>query len=153
MAGDNRTATAHVQLVDGYRFEATFPDVPGTPHVTLDEAPPLGTATGPTPVGLLSAAIGGCLSASLTLCMNKAHLEPDAMNAHVTAHVDRNEAGRLRVTSVDVALTPCFAGADSARFDRCKTLYQDFCTVAESVRQGIPVNVTVTRCGEETKAA
>jgi organic hydroperoxide reductase OsmC/OhrA len=81
--------------------------------------------------------------------MNKAHLEPDAMNAHVTAHIDRNEAGRLRVTGVDVTLTPCFAGADNARFERCKTLYQEFCTVAESIRHGIPVNVTVVRCGEE----
>jgi organic hydroperoxide reductase OsmC/OhrA len=153
MAAEIRTATAHVQLVDGYRFEATFPDVPGAPHMTLDEAPPLGTAAGPTPVGLLAAAIGGCLSASLTLCLNKAHLEPDAMNAHVTAHIDRNPAGRLRITGVDVALTPCFPGADNARFERCKTLYQEFCTIAESVRQGFPVNVTVARCGEEMKAA
>jgi hypothetical protein len=29
MAADSRTAIAHVQLVDGYRFTATFPDVPG----------------------------------------------------------------------------------------------------------------------------
>jgi uncharacterized OsmC-like protein len=152
-AADSRTASAHVQLVEGYRFEATFPDVPGAPPMTLDEAPPLGTAAGPTPAGLLAAAIGGCLSASLTLCLNKAHLDPEAINAHVTAHIDRNETGRLRITGIDVALTPCFAAADAARFDRCKALYEDFCIVTESVRQGIPVNVTLTRCGEEKKAA
>ena len=149
MAADIRTATAHVQLVDGYRFETTFPDVAGAPHVTIDEPPPLGAAEGPTPAGLLAAAIGGCLAESLTLCMNKAHLEPDAVNAHVTAHIARNEAGRLRIAGIDVALTPCIAGSDSGRFDRCKALYEDFCIVTESVRQGIPVNVTVTRCGDE----
>ena len=149
MAADTRTATAHVQLVDGYRFEATFPDIPGTPRLTLDEAPPLGEAAGPSPAGVLAASIGGCLAASLTLCMNKAHVEPDAMNAHVTARIARNEAGRLRIEGIDVTLTPCFAGADGARFDRCKGLYEDFCIVTESVRQGIPINVNVARCGEE----
>src|SRR4030095_12861186 len=130
MATDSQDAVAHVQLVDGYRFTATFPDVVGASPITLDEAPPLGTGVGPTPVGLLAAAVGGCLSASLTLCLNKAHLEPDAVNAHVRAHVGRNAAGRLRVEAIDVDLTPCFPGTDSGRFERCKALYEDFCTVA-----------------------
>jgi uncharacterized OsmC-like protein len=151
MAADRRTATAHVQLVDGYRFAATFPDVPGAGSMTLDEAPPLGTGAGPTPAGLLAAAIGGCLSASLTLCLNKAHLDPDAVNAHVTARIARNEAGRLRIEGIDVDLTPCFAGADQGRFDRCKALYEDYCIVTESVRHGIPVNVNIMRCGEGLK--
>jgi uncharacterized OsmC-like protein len=149
MAADAKTAIAHVQLVDGYRFTATFPDVAGADPITLDEAAPLGTGAGPTPAGLLAAAIGGCLSASLTLCLNKARLEPDAVNAHVTARMGRNESGRLRIDGIDVELTPCFASGDEARFERCKTLYEDFCIVTESVRKGIPVNVHVARCGEE----
>lgn len=148
---DARTAIAHVQLMDGYRFAATFPDVGGADPITLDEVPPLGTAAGPTPAGLLAAAVGGCLSASLTLCLNKAHLEPDAVNAHVTARMGRNDSGRLRIESIDVELTPCFAGADESRFERCKTLYEDFCIVTESVRKGIPVNVHLARCGAEEK--
>jgi uncharacterized OsmC-like protein len=151
MVGDSKNAVAHVQLVDGYRFTTTFPDVVGAQPITLDEAAPLGTGAGPTPAGLLAAAIGGCLSASLTLCLNKAHLDPDAVNAHVTARMGRNEAGRLRIEGIDVDLTPCFAGNDNARFERCKTLYEDFCIVTESVRKGIPVNVHLARCGEELK--
>jgi len=151
MAADSRHAVAHVQLVDGYRFTATFPDVAGAQPTTIDEAPPLGTGAGPSPVELLAAAVGGCLSASLTLCLNKAHLEPDAVNAHVTAHMGRTTTGRLRVKAIDVDLTPCFPGNDSSRFERCKALYKDFCTVAESVRHGIPVNVHLARCGEGLK--
>ena len=151
MAAESRTATAHVQLVDGYRFTATFPDVPAAVPMTLDEAPPLGTGAGPTPAGLLAAAIGGCLSASLTLCLNKAHLEPDAVNANVTARMGRNASGRLRIEAIDVELTPCLTGGDEARFDRCKSLYEEFCIVTESVRRGIPVNVHVARCGDDVK--
>ena len=148
MAADTSNAIAHVQLVDGYRFRASFPDVPDAESVTMDEAAPLGTGAGPTPAGLLAAAVGGCMSASLTLCLNKAHLEPDAVNAHVTAHIGRNETGRLRIQGVDVELVPCFIG-DDARFERCKSLFEQFCMVAESLRAGIPVNVHVIRCGEE----
>ena len=153
MAGDFRTAIAHVQLVDGYRFTATFPDVRDAEPVTLDEAAPLGTSAGPTPVGMLAAAVGGCLSPSLTLCLNKAHLEPEAVNAHVTARMGRNESGRLRIEGIDVELTPCFVGTDTRRFDRCTALYEDFCIVTESIRRGIPVNVHVARCGEDVKRA
>jgi len=151
MAADARSAIAHVQLVDGYRFTATFPDVPGADPITLDEAAPLGTGAGPTPAGLLAAAVGACLPASLTLCLNKAHLDPDAVNAGVTARMGRNDAGRLRIEGIDVELTPCFAGAGEGRFDRCKALYEEFCIVTESVRRGIPVNVHVARCGEDLK--
>lgn len=148
MAGESRDAVAHIQLVDGYRFTAAFPDVAEAPSITLDEPAPLGTGAGPTPAGLLAAAVGGCLSASLTLCLNKAHLEPDAVNAHATAHIGRNAAGRLRIDAIDVDLTPCFGDADPSRFERCKSLYEDFCIVTESVRHGIPVNVRLARCGE-----
>jgi organic hydroperoxide reductase OsmC/OhrA len=148
MAAETREAVAHVQLAEGYRFTVTFPDVEGAQPITLDEPAPLGTGTGPTPAGLLAAAVGGCLSASLTLCLNKAHVSPDAVNAHVTARIGRNAAGRLRIEGIDVDLTPCFAGADASRFERCKALYEDFCIVTESVRHGIPVNVRVARCGE-----
>ena len=151
MAADSRTARAHVQLVDGYRFAATFPDVPGSAPMTLDEGPPLGTGAGPTPAGVLAAAIGGCLSASLALCLNKANLEPDAINANITARMERNEAGHLRIEGVDVDLTPCFAGTDHGRFDRCKAMFEDFCIVTESVRHGIPVTVHIARCGDELK--
>ena len=67
--------------------------------------------------------------------------------------VVRNEAGRLRIEGIDVDLTPCFPANDAGRFERCKTLYEDFCIVTESVRRGISVNVHLARCGEELKRA
>ena len=49
MSDVTRTARAHIQFEDGYRFDMSFPDVPGAATMRMDEAPPLGTGTGPTP--------------------------------------------------------------------------------------------------------
>jgi uncharacterized OsmC-like protein len=142
-----RTARAHIQFEDGYRFEVTYPDVPAAPAIRIDEAPPLGTGTGPTPAGLLAAAVGGCLAASLRFCLAKARVDPDAINVDVEAHMAPNERGRLRITGLDVHLAPCLPSVDLARLERCTGLFEEFCIVTESVRAGIPVHVAVEACG------
>ena len=151
MNADQKVARTHVQLLEGYRFAASFPDTPAAPALTLDEPAPIGGGEGPNPAAVLAAAVGGCLASSLTLCLSKAHLEPDAVNANVTANIARNEAGRFRISGIDVDLSLCIPSTDQARLERCKTLFQDFCMVTESVRHGIPVNVHLSACGEALK--
>lgn len=148
MSDITRTARAHVQFEDGYRFDVTFPDVPGAPSMRIDEAPPLGVGAGPTPAGVLAAAVGGCLAASLRFCLAKAHVEPDAINVDIATHIAPNDRGRLRITGIDVRLVPCIPATDTARLERCRSLFEDFCIVTESVRAGIPVTVAVEPCGE-----
>jgi organic hydroperoxide reductase OsmC/OhrA len=61
----------------------------------------------------------------------------------VTTHVARNEAGKFRINAIDVELLPEVVQTDGAKLHRCEGLFEDFCIVTESVRRGIPVNVTV----------
>jgi hypothetical protein len=37
---------------------------------------------------------------------------------------------------------------DLKRFEICRGVFEDFCIVTESIRQGIPVKVDVTPSGE-----
>jgi uncharacterized OsmC-like protein len=146
----SETNDYHVTLrfAGGYQFAAEFPDIAGTPRLLLDEPPPLGESEGPNAAAMLAAAIGNCLSASLLFCLRKVRMEPCDLSADVVAHVGRNETGRMRVTGVDVTLSPSLLEMDRDRLARCNRLFEDFCTVTESVRRGIPVNVKV-----ETEAA
>ena len=132
-----------IRFAGGFDFVAEFPDIPGGAKLLLDEPPPLGEANGPNAAAVLAAAIGNCLSASLLFCLRKVRMEPTDLQAEVTAHVGKNESGRLRVIGVDVALKPSVLEMDADRLERCNRLFEDFCTVTESVRRGIPVNVTV----------
>lgn len=133
----------NLELTKSYQFLATFPDMPGVPALHLDEAPPLGQGSGPSPAVLLATAVANCLAASLLFCLRKARIEPLGLRATAALELHRNERGRLRVGGVDVVLTPTTNEGDADRLERCRALFEDFCIVTESIRHGIDVCVEV----------
>ena len=56
----------------------------------------------------------------------------------------RNERGRLRMGGLSVTLEPKVAPEDVSRMQRCLDIFEDFCVITQSVRQGLPVDVSVT---------
>ncbi len=142
---DETTNTVSLTLTENYEFLATFEKFPGVAPILLDEPPPLGGAKGPNASAMLGAAVGHCLAASLLFCLRRSRVEVTDTDVKVAVRVARSEKGRLRITGIDVTIAPeLAAGHDPARFERCQELFEDFCTVTQSVRTGIPVNVTVT---------
>lgn len=134
-----------VRRAPEFEFVATFEDMPEKPSILFDEPAPLGENRAPNAAAVLGAAVGDCLAASLTFCLRKARLDPEHLTAHVATHVQRTDRGRFRIAGIDVELSPELAEGDGAALDRCERLFEDFCIVTESVRQGIPVNVSVKR--------
>lgn len=134
--------TISIDQVRDYEFRVQFDR--GQPPVLVDEPPPLGRNAGPGASRMLAAAIGNCLSASLLFCARKAHVDPGPIHTEVKVTIVRNENERLRVGAVEVTIDPHLAGSDVERARRCRELFEDFCTVTESVREGIEVRVSVT---------
>jgi uncharacterized OsmC-like protein len=134
-----------VRQAQGFKFVAKFEDLPEKPSIVFDEPAPLGENRAPNAAAVLGAAVGDCLAASLTFCLRKVRLDPAHLTAHVATHVQRTERGRFRITGIDVELNPEVAEGEGAALDRCERLFEDFCIVTESVRHGIPVNVSVKR--------
>jgi organic hydroperoxide reductase OsmC/OhrA len=131
-----------LDLRQGYEFAADV-GPPGVPDLVLDEPPPLGAGHGPNATRLLAAAIGHCLGASYLFCMRKARIEVERLKVHVSGSLVRNERGRMRIAGIRVRLEPRFASAAHERVGRCLELFEDFCIVTQSVRQGIDVAVQV----------
>jgi putative phosphoribosyl transferase len=138
---DGERFTLTLSRQQGYQFAADF-GAEGVPPLVLDEPPPLGTGTGPNPTRVLAAAIGNCLSASLLYCLEKARVPVSDFGATVEGELVRNPQGRLRIGGIRVTLAPVI-GADPARIERCRALFEDFCIVTQSVRDGIDVEVDV----------
>jgi organic hydroperoxide reductase OsmC/OhrA len=149
-ATDEHHFDVSLKLDHGYQFRADF-GLPGVAQVTLDEVAPLGDGAGPNPARLLAAAVANCLASSLLFCLRKARIEVSGMAASAAGTMAQNEKGRLRVTAINVTLTPRVAEGDIPRMNRCLEIFEDFCPVTAAVRKGVDVRVTVEPQISDTK--
>lgn len=124
-----------------YRFRIEFGE--GVPATYGDEPPPLGAGTGPTPVQLLAAAVGNCLSDSLLFALRKFKQSPEPIHCDVEANVGRNAENHLRVLGLDAKLTLGVPAAQLQHLDRVLATFETYCTVTQSVGQGIAITVAV----------
>lgn len=134
--------TVTMALQDGYQFLVDFQQE-GVPGLLLDEPAPLGEGRGSNAARVLAAAVGNCLSASALFCLRKARVDVRSMRTTVHASLVRTERGRLRVGAIRVQIYPEIAAADLDRIDRCLALFEDYCVVTQSVRDGLEVAVEV----------
>lgn len=139
---DETRITLELTLEKDYAFRVDF-GAAGAPDLLLDEPPPLGQGRGPNAARLVAAAVGNCLSASLVYCLRRAHIAVQRLRTTVEASLVRNPRGRLRLGGIRVRLAPEVAAGDRERMSRCLELFEDFCVVTESVRDGIAVDVAV----------
>jgi len=134
--------TIHLEQQEGFQINVKF-DWKRAPDVLMDEPPPLGEQAGPNASRMLAAAAANCLSASLLYCVFKEEPPANCLRAEATAIMIRNEKKRLRIGGLEVRLIVNDLVTENARFARCKTLFEDFCVVSASIRQGIPMKVTL----------
>ncbi len=125
-----------------YRFLVEFADT-SIPALVTDEGAPIGGGAGPDPARMLATAIGNCLAASLLFALRKFKNQPEPIGATVDVTLARNEAKRLRIGNVAVALSLGKAEVELEQLERVLAQFEDFCTVTASVRGGIPVEVSV----------
>ena len=134
--------STRLELLEGYKFKVEF-DVHGIPSLVVDEMKPIGKEEGPNPTRLLSAAIGHCISSSLLYCLGKAKVKVKKLETMVQANVERNKEGYLRIAGLDVQVGLEVSEEDKARVPRCLKIFENYCTVTQSVRKGIDVKVNV----------
>ncbi|MBN1676948.1 MAG: OsmC family protein [Candidatus Thermoplasmatota archaeon] len=140
----NERIHAHMRRERGYKFDVAFDGLPDA-EVQMDEPRPLGGSEAPSATMMLSAAIGHCLTSSLLFCMQKSRGDLKDIETDVETELRRNERGRWRVGSIKVRIKPCFNEIDSQKMERCKGLFEDFCIVTASIREGIKVDVEVVK--------
>ena len=126
---------------DNYRFLVDFgADIA---KIVADEPVPLGASAGPSPTQLLAAAVANCLSASLLFALAKFREDPGPLTAMAICEIGRNDKNRLRVTGIKVTMALGVAPESLSHLDRALAQFEDFCTVSQSVRNGVPLTVTI----------
>ncbi len=76
-------------------------------------------------------------------CLQRSKLEVKSIRAEVTTNIARNEDGRWRINNIQVQILVATEEQDEKRLKRCMDIFENYCIVTASVRQGIPVDVTV----------
>lgn len=127
-----------LELLENYIFKVDFGDFG---DIITDEAPPLGSGEGPNPSGLVAAAVGNCLCASLLFALRKFKDSPTGIRAEVKGEMERQE-GRWRIAQMHVRMQ-----LDDPQLlehlPKALEQFEDFCIVTQSIRKGIPVDVEV----------
>jgi len=136
-------ANIHVELQQQHDYQFNIHFGAQVPVLLGDEPAPLGTGLGPSPVQLLCAAVGNCLANSLFFALRKFKQDPQPISCEVDAEIGRNDKGRQRVLAIKAVLKLGVAAASLEHLERVLSQFQDFCTVTQSVGQGIAISVEV----------
>ncbi|MCH8180760.1 MAG: OsmC family protein [Proteobacteria bacterium] len=142
-AHDTASTTVSVTLSQQQDFQFRIAFGGHAPDLLGDEPAPLGQGAGPSPVQMLAAAVGNCLSDSLLFALRKFKQAPEPITCTVQAEVGRNSEGRLRVLGMQAQLTLGVPAASLEHLERVLSTFEGYCTVTQSVRQGFPVAITV----------
>jgi organic hydroperoxide reductase OsmC/OhrA len=132
-----------VDQVDRYRFVVSYP---GTrlPPLTVDEAAPVGTGAGPDPAQALAGTVGHCLSSTLFNTLERSRVRATRIRTTVMLTFGRNSAGRKRVVGLEAQIECApLDESDRDRFERSVAIFEDYCTVTGSVRDGIRVRTHI----------
>ncbi len=134
--------TLTLEHLEDYEFKVKF-DKKILDDLLVDEPPPLGGLAGPNPSRLLAVSAANCLSASLLYCINRGDVPPASVTTEAKVTIVRNEKKRLRIGRIDVALQMSEVLSGAPKMKRCMNLFEDFCVVSDSIRNGIPIGVEV----------
>ncbi|MFW6375740.1 MAG: OsmC family protein [Thermoplasmatota archaeon] len=134
--------TIDIERLDNYKFKVKF-DKESMGEIITDETEEVGgEGEGPNPSRLLAASTLNCLMASLIFCLKKKKVELSSLKGEVTGKIERVDK-RLRVTEFDVKIHPGIDEEDKEKLKKCVDIFEDYCVVTQSIRNGIDVNVDV----------
>jgi uncharacterized OsmC-like protein len=146
---DEKQFTIEMEQLQGYEFKVKF-DLAGVDELLVDEPPPVGEGKGPNPSRMITVAAANCLSASLLYCVTKNEPPAGSMHTTATCTMKRNAKGRLRIGDIKVKMTVDGKLEEAARMKRCLDLFEEFCVVTASLRDGFPIDVEIVGQGGET---
>ncbi|MGJ8690389.1 MAG: OsmC family protein [Gammaproteobacteria bacterium] len=137
---DEKQFTLTIKRIENYLFELDFGEFG---NVLADEPAPIGGGEGPSPSAMLAASVANCLSASLLFALSRKKEDPGELSAVVTGTTGR--VGKyLRITNVKVALQLGVEKSTLTSLESALEVFENYCTVTQSVRAGIDVDVEIT---------
>jgi uncharacterized OsmC-like protein len=137
---ENKQFSVTLTRLENYLFQVDFG---AFGNILTDEPEPLGSGEGPGPAAMLAASVANCLSASLLFALLKHKEDPGELSATVTGTIARVERFQ-RITEFNVHIQLGVPQTELEHLPSALRVFENFCTVTQSVRHGIPVSVQVS---------
>ena len=125
-----------------FQFRIRFDDG-ALPALVVDAPPPIGQGSSPSPSRLLAAAAAHCFASGLLFLARESGVTLGQIEVNAHTQLIRNECGRLRIGKIAVEIDPHVAESQREGLKRCLELFEDFCMVSQSVRQGVEISCRV----------
>jgi uncharacterized OsmC-like protein len=96
---------------------------------------------GPNPSKLLALSVLSCLASSYAFCLQKRDFELSDLEGKAVITSKRNKNGLWRLKKIDIKLIPKIDNPKMRkRATLCKKIFEQFCIISESLREGIEIN-------------
>ena len=128
-----------MELLEDYTFKIDFDEFG---YIITDEPAPLGSGEGPNPSRLVASAAANCLSASLIFALSKKKQKVGKLHAKANGSLHRVD-GFWRIEHIDVTITLDTGEIAQDILEDVMNVFEDYCVVTQSIRQGIPVSLAV----------
>ena len=139
---DKQHFEVDIENIEDYKFRVKFDEESMGEMITDETESVGGKGEGPPPSRLLAAATLNCLMASLKFCLDKKRVDLKSLKGKVDVTIERIDK-RLRVTEMDVHIRPGIDEENKKKLEQCADIFENYCVVTESVRNGIEVDVNV----------
>jgi len=141
---ESETFTISIAKTGPVQFTTTF-DKEHYPQLLFDEPPDYGGEEKyPDASRVLIAAVASCLSATFTMCLDRARIPVESMKTQAKCTIKRNEEGYLRITHIDVKLIPVWdMDITRKKKTRCVKVFKKYCIATNAVTNGVPITVDV----------
>jgi organic hydroperoxide reductase OsmC/OhrA len=93
---------------------------------------------------LLAAAVANCLLMSFPFVCHKFKQDPGQLAATAYCELVKNQDNREGIANIVVGITLGVSAKAIAHFDRIASIFEDYCTATQSVREGVPVRLTMS---------
>ena len=139
----SETTCVTVTREDRFRFLIDFG--PGVPEIVGDEPPPLGSGADRSLSGGASGRGGRQLHVLEPRLRPRAQLRRRSRTAHCDGDLqtERNESNRLEGDPHQARIALGAPPDGLPHLDRALAQFEEFCTVSQSVRAGVPLTVNV----------
>jgi uncharacterized OsmC-like protein len=141
---DEHSFKAEIKQDRDFSFNVKF-GLENVSDLLMDEPKPLGEGKGPNATRVFAAALGNCLCASLLFCLTKSRVDVLQLDATVMGSWKRNDEGRWRIEEIDVIIEPKVQSEHLRQLERCIEIFEQFCVVSQSIREGVKINLDIKR--------